>query len=130
MTRCAVKRGFFVLRDCDDMAANYCNTCSRPMCFQHSVFSEQGLFCVECNSRTQEENGEEEHDESNGEGEYDENWAYSYRHSYYSESDYDPFYTGRRHDSYYDDYDVRAFDKKEGDSLEDDEEGGEGFFDS
>ena len=126
MTNCAVKRGFFVLRDCDDPAANFCNTCSRPLCFQHSVFSDAGILCVECNAREREADGEEDQTEED----YDESWAYGYRHDYYSGSGYSPFYTGHHYNNYYDDYDVRAFDKKEGDSLEDEEEGDQGFLDS
>ena len=84
------------------------------------------VLCVECNAREEEENGEDE----NGEEEFDESWAYSQRHDYYSGSHYNPVYSGHRQDHYYDDYDVRGFDKKEGELLEGEEESGGSFYDS
>lgn len=96
------------------------------MCFQHSVFNDTGLFCVECSARAEEADGEDDQTDED----YDDNWAYGYRHDYYSGSGYNPFYTGHHYNNYYDDYEVRAFDKKEGDDLDDEEEGDQGFFDS
>ncbi len=121
MTRCAVRKGFFVLRNCDKMAANSCPVCGRAVCPEHMFFPPTGPVCVECNARRQEELDDNQ---------YGSNWAYSYRHRYYSRTDYYPFYTGYYNDSYYDDYDVRAFDRKEGDYIDDGEEEGAGFLDS
>ena len=126
MTRCAVRRGFFTLRDCGDLAANTCMVCMRPVCAGHFTMRDGSVLCVECNAREDEENSDEE----DGEEEYDESWAYSQRHDYYSNSRYNPFYAGYRQDHYYDDYDVRGLDKKEGEILEGDEESGAGFLDS
>lgn len=129
MMKCAVRRGFFVLRDCDEPAMNSCAECGRPICAAHTAMSDT-LVCVECSSRRQEED-ENEHDDSQDEQDwYDESAAYAYRHEYYSGQRYNPVYSGTRHDSYYDDYDVRSFDEQESDTFGDEEEEGAGFLDS
>lgn len=146
MSKCAVKRGFVTLRDCGAEASDTCGVCSRPVCQEHTKVAAGGLFCVECYARKQNDDlaagekslpgGEGAKTKASakalrGEQDWEDNsWPYYYRHNYYSTYQYNPFYYGSSYDSYYDDYDVRSFDGAEGQTLDNEDSSGEGFYDS
>lgn len=128
MARCAVKRGFFVLRDCAELAPAVCTACSRPMCPAHTSLA--GSVCVECSAR-QEELSEDDMRRRLDDVDW---WAdarapYYYRHRYYSREHYRPVNLGTL-DDYYDDYDVRSFEKGETEALDAEAESPAGFPDS
>jgi len=119
MARCRVKRGFFVLSDCGRPADLSCSKCQRAACDEHLTQRDGQPLCHDCRAR------EEQSDH------YHDNWPHRYRHGYYSGHGYHALYYGSHRDSYYDDYEVRAFDKsaaQEGADFEEDPGGS--FFDS
>ncbi|MBI3652367.1 MAG: hypothetical protein HY231_15200 [Acidobacteria bacterium] len=133
MGKCAVKQGFFVLRDCESPALNACGFCARPTCTTHGLRRGQTFVCLDCNARqqqlTQEEQFEQMTDDDNNNT--SRSGLYTYRHGYYTSQNYSPFYTGLYYDHYYDTYDTRAFDRRETTGFdEDDERLSGGFLDS
>jgi hypothetical protein len=128
MADCAVKRGFFVLRDCGGPAANQCSACQRLVCIQHMVSRGPNILCLECNARqeqlTDEERQERLQDPTDPSG------VYAYRQGYYTRYGYRPFYSGFFYDDYYDDYDLRSFDQAPDEGVEGEEDSGAGFMDS
>jgi hypothetical protein len=56
LDRCACKRGFFTLRDCENAATTTCSLCSRRVCDEHLAPRIDTKVCVECAAR-QEEGG-------------------------------------------------------------------------
>ena len=124
---CAVKRGFFVLRDCGSSAASQCSICQRPICYQHMVTRGTTNFCVECNARQLSE----EEKRARLQDPEDDVGFYAYRSGFYNRYGYSPFYSGLYYDSYYDEYDLRSFANAGDDSVgRDDDSGVAGFTDS
>jgi len=72
--QCAIQRGFFVLRDCGELALQSCHICSRPVCQEHARLEGTMLRCLECLARAQAD--VEETDAYNG------TWLYYQRQSY------------------------------------------------
>jgi hypothetical protein len=131
ISTCVVKRGFFVLRDCGKPAMNACSFCSRAVCQEHSLLRGQTPVCLDCNARQQQLTDEEKVDQMASDGTQNRSALYNYRHGYYSQGGYNPFYSGLYYDSYYDTYDTRAFKRRESDvTFTGDEDGGTGFLDS
>ncbi len=122
MAKCAVKCGFFSLRDCGERASQQCGACSRWVCPQHVAVGAEGTLCAECAGKRRE--GEYETDEWNRER------VYGYRDRYYRSHSYRPFYYGYNDRDYYDDYDVRGFDRDQSEPLELGDESEADFFDS
>jgi hypothetical protein len=112
MSACAVKRGFFVLRDCGQPAAVSCSLCARPICPEHLVRKGgpalpgqpgQAVICVECFAKN--EQADQGEDAS----------PYRLRHRFYTSGLYGPIYDGDGDlGTYYDDYDFRSFDPPAG----------------
>jgi hypothetical protein len=131
MGRCIVKRGFFVLRDCGNPAIAGCSFCSRPVCREHSFLRGQTPVCLDCNARQQQLSDDEKFNQMAGDSGQNRGALYNYRHGYYTQSGYTPFYAGLYYDHYYDTYDTRAFTRRESDnSFAGDDDGGAGFLDS
>jgi len=99
---CEIKRGFFVLRDCGQVASHVCHICSRAVCEEHTRLEGATLCCLECLARDQEDSEESEA--------YDWEWVYYYRQSYEADADTTPPPT-------YDDSDVQAFEQPGGEAL-------------
>jgi hypothetical protein len=117
--RCALKRGFFLLRDCGQPTEDSCTECARPICQDHATRQQGQPICLECQAKQAEV-----------EGDYDRQWAYAYRHRYYTTHTYHPFYVSTYYDHYYDDYDVRAFDRETSVPLDIEDDTAGGFFES
>jgi hypothetical protein len=113
--RCQCRRGFFALRPCDAAAAHTCGTCRREVCDEHWSPAPPGL-CLDCAARANERYAA---------GDYDPYWTHSYRHYYYTTTGYRPIYYGPDVDPYYNDYDVRAFDRTDAAPTEDAIDGGD-----
>lgn len=120
MSACVSKRGFFTLRNCREPAAGTCDTCSRPMCSRHLSVATESTRCLDCVARLAEQQALRQ-PLRNLQGKqgvplvyrppaHPDDWAYEYRHRYYRSHRYSPFYTGD-YDPYYDDYDLRSFDR-------------------
>ncbi len=101
--RCQCTRGFFVLRPCDAPAAYTCSSCARTVCNDHWSVAATPPACLECVARRDEAR-------SIADDDFDAPWFHRYRHRYYTTYHYRPFYDGVLIGTYYDDYDVRAFD--------------------
>ena len=99
---CMCKRGFFVLRDCGNPAERPCQNCARPTCREHLSPSDT-VTCLECAERREQAMVDDVNDPR---------WVYGYRHRYYSRHHYSPIYWGSSYDSYYDNYDLRSFDRE------------------
>jgi hypothetical protein len=131
MGKCIVKRGFFVLRDCGKQAINACSFCSRAVCPEHSLMRGQTLVCLDCNARQQQLTDEERFNQMTGDATQNRSGLYNYRHGYYSQGGYSPFYSGIYYNNYYDTYDTRAFTNRETHTTFDgDDDGSMGFLDS
>jgi len=128
MAKCAVKRGFLILHECKQETSKLCLSCGRPACEEHLVQSDDGKswICVDCHGKTMKDE-----DVTQDEAGRSRAWRYGYRDRYYRSTGYGPYFAGTYYDSYYDDYDARAFDQEladAGDLPEDD--GGADFMDS
>ena len=120
MDACKSKQGFFTLRSCGETAVRNCTTCSRPMCSRHLSASTGFTTCLDCVARGAEQDIVDPAGTAKP-GEplvyrppaHPDDWAYDYRHRYYRARSYAPFYTRSDDgdDSYYDDYDLRSFDR-------------------
>jgi len=98
MKKCAVKRGFFTLSDCEQQAVAVCEQCQRPACQTH-LAKTFGL-CKECQVLQDELNNTlKPHD------------VFKTRREYYLDG-YQPIYIGRQLSDYYDSYEIRAFETK------------------
>jgi hypothetical protein len=129
--RCIVKRGFFVLRDCGKAAVSACSFCSRAVCQEHSYLRGQTPVCLDCNARQQQLTDEEKFNQMTGGETENRSALYTYRHGYYTQGGYNPFYSGLYYDSYYNTYDTRAFTRRESDvTFTGDDDSGTGFQDS
>lgn len=103
MAGCQIKRGFFVLRDCAQPAIGECSSCGRAICRECRAPTMSTTLCVDCYGRQQ--NNDDDMDWFTGHS------IYGYRHGYYTSHAYAPVYFGGYHDSYYDEYDVRSFER-------------------
>lgn len=104
MSQCEVKKGFFTLRQCESPSKKKCSICQRLICSEHIKKNvAANTTCIECYAKSDDKDDDM----------FDGTYAYSYRKSYYEDNHYSPFYFGYMQDSYYDDYDVRAFNKSE-----------------
>ena len=104
VTACACKRGFLVLRDCGRAATATCGECNRGVCAEH--FVAEWSLCVDCAARREEVAALAPADDRGTQASREA--AYR-RARYYRASSYHPFHGGWP-SSYYDQYDVRAFD--------------------
>lgn len=120
MAKCRIKRGFFLLRDCGLDATRQCRTCERRACNEHGVATGAAWTCTDCHARQLESEPEAR----------DLAWASRLRDQYYSSTGYSPIYIAHQYDSYYDGYDVRAFDADLLETPEVDFDADGGFFDS
>jgi hypothetical protein len=120
---CQCKSGFFSLRDCGETALGQCSVCQRGMCRQHAAVETQFTQCRDCFARNAQA------DDRMKRGAYDDDWAYNYRHRYYS-SGYAPVYTGTHYHRYYDHYDTRSLHSRSRDYDDDSDNARAGFGDS
>ena len=104
MAQCGVKRGFLVLRDCGTKTNSQCANCKRPVCGEHFRARSGSGYCIECYAK----DGKADADDVQS-GDY----AYAYRHRYYTSAHYRPIYFSTHRDHYYDDYDARGFDRED-----------------
>jgi len=58
--RCQIQRGFFVSRDCGEIAIGVCNTCLRAMCHTCSA---GGSDCINCARHPDDHNHDRGHDD-------------------------------------------------------------------
>lgn len=131
MDNCSMKTGFFFLRDCDFPAREQCIVCGRHFCNKHLKIQRgsNAPICLDCLGKEMQENknktsaGDKYDDDC-----YDSTWSYGYRHSYYRNSHYAPWYMGDNdnHAQIFDEHDVRSFDK----SPDNDNDGSNDDFDS
>ncbi|HUO84510.1 MAG TPA: hypothetical protein VM534_05270 [Thermoanaerobaculia bacterium] len=122
------KNGFFSLRDCNQPAIRPCVDCRRQVCKDHLDPEGGSARCLDCSAKTGEQS-EKAFDEGATSRSYDRSWAYRYRHRYYTGRDYHPIFWGHSYHHYYDDYDVRSFDRTDA-GFEDDPDEKAGFGDS
>lgn len=116
--RCAVRRGFFVLRACDHPAVAACASCGKPACAEHIAMVGGPTYCVECQARRGEQAGAPMWRGRSA--------AFGYRNHYYT--NHTPIYWGSSYGSY-DDHDHQQFDADPAEPQHDDDPGGS-FFDS
>jgi len=124
MNRCQCKAGFFALRDCEWNALTQCAVCRRMICAQHTAKDSQPAQCLDCSARSaQTTKGARNADNDR----YDDDWAYGYRHHYYS-SGYTAVVVSSTHRHRYDPDDARSFaaDERELDDGSDDPQAGFG----
>ena len=129
MSSCQCKNGFFSLRDCGQPADATCELCKRAMCRAHSTPESGFTQCRDCRARNQQQVANDDPRTTNRNYDYDDGWAYNYRHRYYG-AGYAPIYSGTHYHHYYDSYDTRSFDKREGDFDDGSDNARSGFSDS
>jgi hypothetical protein len=133
MPTCAVRKGFFLLRECNQLTTHLCPRCGRPACDEHTVQLDDGKVCTECLAKTEPTQDSTASPMGSSRG-----WAHRYRDSYYSRSHYTPMYTGTAAGAAmgataadgYDDFDRRAFDQDAAVPLEADDDAPGSLFDS
>lgn len=117
MTKCQMKKGFFYLRECENEAVTECTVCGRQFCKDHMRMmpGKNQPACLDClgkqlqKSKALDKRKDNDYDDYY----YDPVWCYGYRHSYYRDHRYSPWYDGDDFDNdYYSDLDVRSFDDK------------------
>ncbi len=126
LDRCACKRGFYTLRDCENQATTTCSICSRRVCDEHLAPRIDAKVCVECAAKQEEQGPQPQHALGPAlEPMYSNpTWgAVRYRHRYYGYYDYSPMWWGT-YDPYWSDYDYRFY------GGDDDDDDGGGFGDS
>lgn len=128
MSQCMAKNGFFSLRDCREPAIRPCVDCKRQVCRDHFAPEGGSVRCLDCAAKLAGPE-EETFDERASSRSYDRSWSYRSRHRYYTGSDYHPVFWGYSYDHYYDDYDVRSFDRGAA-GFDDDPDEKAGFGDS
>lgn len=111
--KCWIKRGFFVLRDCENRPFMICAMCNRPFCAECASEQDPNI-CVDCAARTSESfigGGDAwfftEPPASNSPASQAEMEAKA-RHDHFAREGYAPISIGRE-DAYYTMYDVRSF---------------------
>lgn len=122
MNRCQCKSGFFALRDCEWNALTQCAVCRRMICAQHTAKDSSPEQCLDCWGRSAQNAKTTTRDRSDS---YDDDWAYGYRHHYYS-AGYAPL---THHGRHYDANDARSFTAEERE-LSDGDDPRAGFGDS
>jgi len=103
MNECAAQRGFLMFRNCGNPATGECGSCGRPMCSEHLAASTGYTTCLDCVARRP---GNEWNSTEGRE------WAYGFRHHYYTAVAFAPLGLVALADPFYDDYDVRSFDSR------------------
>jgi hypothetical protein len=114
MNECMSRQGFFSLRPCGEPAATGCATCGRMVCARHLSPTSGFTQCMDCTARGVE--GDVLNPGGPQPAGDDREWAYGYRRNYYRSNSYAPFNDSDADDSYYDDYDMRSFDRDLGTS--------------
>jgi hypothetical protein len=104
---CAAAKGFLTQANCGAPAATACSHCGRPMCTAHLSPASGFSMCYDCAATQQPQQDQQQQQQDAG---YDDTWAHGYRSSYYSSTGYRP----------YDRSDVRSFDERPGDDLDED----------
>jgi hypothetical protein len=122
MNRCECKSGFFALRACEWNAITQCAECRRMICAPHTAKDSQPAHCLDCWGRRAQNPDTTTRDRTDN---YDDDWAYGYRHHYYS-TGYAPLSHARQR---YDADDARSFTADERE-LKDDDDPQAGFGDS
>jgi len=103
---CAAAKGFLTQADCGAPAATACSHCGRPMCPAHLSPASGFSMCYDCAATQQPQQDPQQQQDAD----YDDTWAHGYRSSYYRSTGYRP----------YDSSDVRSFDERRGDDLDED----------
>lgn len=142
MKRCQMKKGFFVLKECGDVAVAQCYSCKKHFCIAHChnyfktpteeeqkagqpLLKEPNdpdkIICVECYTRQHKQELSEKYASGYQQTSHQNDilWYLYMRDSFYTSSNYKPF----------DDYDAKGFNGGRGSDL-DDSDGGGGFYDS
>ncbi len=96
---CGAKTGLLFLKDCGRIPIAECAQCSRPICREHSIASENGTICPECASGNKKTARKQRAGHACD------------RNRYYHRYGYHPYYYGHHH--YYSDRDYRTFDDAE-----------------
>lgn len=113
MSRCAIRRGFFVLRDCGARPVGTCDACGRAACGEHATEAPGGgVRCVECDAvRPVDGDAPEHFDEMVADADAPRAAVFAYRRHFYKHFRYRPHFGGVGSDptGYYDDFDLLAF---------------------
>ncbi len=122
MSKCEIKTGFFVLKDCENAAVDTCSICGRAVCQEHKRFVpenmrkpeavenlENQVCCMDCyadllenmNKLQNDKNANQRNSTAKIAGAAagapylyydDDSWMFSHRRSYYKTSHYRPHY--------------------------------------
>ena len=79
---CALPRGFFILRRCENPAVFICGECQRPVCAEHARVQVSGPLCAECTAASQNWDATDCVD--------DLFWPFYYRNQFYEEAGFTP----------------------------------------
>lgn len=130
---CAMKRGFFVLRQCSSPAVRKCDITQKPICEDHSVRWEGKIVSTEAYAEAMKKQGKKPpmagRDISAWRKDEDRNytlWHYYMREDFYSRQSYEPLMDYEA----FDDFDEVGFETEAGEYWDEDEGGKGGFYDS
>lgn len=129
-TQCAMKRGFFVLRQCTKPAVRKCAITGKPICEDHSVHWEGKIISTEAYAAEMKKQGKKgERDLSawrKGKRRNYTLWHYYMREDFYSRQSYEPLMDYEE----FDDFDEVGFETEAGEYWDEEEGGKGGFYDS
>lgn len=130
---CTMKRGFFVLRQCENPAVRRCEITNKPICEDHSVRWAGKMISTEAYTEEMKKKGEKppaiEREISRWQAGEKRNytlWHDYMREDFYSRQNYEPFMEYEE----FDDFDEAGFEIEGGAYWEDDDGGKGGFYDS
>ncbi len=126
MSKCQVKTGMFVLKECGNAAHAKCDDCGVFICSKHGKQDGPKIVCVQCYAKNHAQDFEKPkykeqtyREWENGSFSNYSQWYFMTRYSFHSSSHYRPF----------DEDDYSNFDHGSEDEFIDDTDGGS-FFDS
>lgn len=117
MAKCQMKKGFFYLRECEKQSVSTCTVCGREFCQEHMKMlpGKNQPACLDCLGKEMQRAKSDKARNDYYEDDYyfDPVWSYGYRHSYYRNNRYSPWYDNSSlDDDYYSEFDVRSFDDR------------------
>ncbi len=134
MSTCQIKKGMFVLGDCENQAKGQCVECGKNVCSKHAEAEGTQIICVECFAKREfEQNSNSNHKKptiTNTQMGFTRsnfmldslmyyNWHSQMRHGFYNNQNYRPF----------DEKDYTGFEEINQTEFDDSNDTG-GFFDS
>lgn len=133
MPNCAIFKGFFINRPCENPSVTVCSQCLQPICAQHCAPPVEAGICVVCHAKAaRPAAGSLPSTGGGGGGIGDPDWFYGHRGHYYETYNYIPIPWHLYHQRYFDEQDRSGLQNRDDGSqiLNESEGQEEGLLDS